>query len=118
MKDLVERLPGRVNRILDAVANNELEVKVDAIDEARLMAGFQKVANRITLGLLLAALIISAAMLMRVDTSFRILGYPGLAIIFFFARRRGRDCSDADHLAQGRITTWLRKNYCAWQLEP
>ena len=83
MKDLVERLPGRVNRILDAVANNELEVKVDAIDEARLIAGFQKVANRITLGLLLAALIIGAAMLMRVDTSFRILGYPGLAIIFF-----------------------------------
>jgi ubiquinone biosynthesis protein len=58
-------------------------VKVDAIDEARLRAGFQKVANRITLGLLLAALIIGAAMLMRVDTSFRILGYPGLSIIFF-----------------------------------
>jgi ubiquinone biosynthesis protein len=47
------------------------------------MAGFQKLANRITLGLLLAALIIGAAMLMRVDTSFRILGYPGLVIIFF-----------------------------------
>jgi ubiquinone biosynthesis protein len=40
LKDLVERLPGRVNRILDAVANNVLEVKVDAIDEVRLMAGF------------------------------------------------------------------------------
>jgi predicted unusual protein kinase regulating ubiquinone biosynthesis (AarF/ABC1/UbiB family) len=89
MKDLVEQLPGRVNRILDAVANNELEVKVDAIDEVRLMAGFQKVANRITLGLLLAALIIGAAMLMRVETSFRILGYPGLAIIFFLLAAGG-----------------------------
>ena len=29
-------------------------VKIDAIDEVRLMAGFQKLANRITLGLLLA----------------------------------------------------------------
>ena len=89
MKDLMERLPGRVNKILDAVANNELEVKIDAIDEARLMAGFQKVANRITLGLLLAALIIGAAMLMRVDTAFRILGYPGLAIIFFLLAAGG-----------------------------
>ena len=60
-----------------------LEVKVDAIDEARLMAGFQKVANRITLGLLLAALIIGAAMLMRVDTSFRILGIPDLLSFSF-----------------------------------
>jgi ubiquinone biosynthesis protein len=83
MKEFVERLPGRVNKILDALANNQLEVKVDAIDEARLMAGFQKVANRITMGLVLAALIIGAAMLMRIETSFQILGYPGLAIIFF-----------------------------------
>ena len=89
LKEFMERLPGRVNKILDTVANNQLEVKVDAIDEARLMAGFQKVANRITLGLVLAALIIGAAMLMQVDTSFRILGYPGLAIIFFLLAAGG-----------------------------
>ena len=89
LKEFMERLPGRVNKILEAVANNQLQVKVDAIDEARLMAGFQKVANRITLGLLLAALIIGAAMLMQVETSFRILGYPGLAIIFFLLAAGG-----------------------------
>ena len=89
LKEFMERLPGRVNKILDTVANNQLEVKIDAIDEARLMAGFQKVANRITLGLLLAALIIGAAMLMQVETSFRILGYPGLAIIFFLLAAGG-----------------------------
>jgi ubiquinone biosynthesis protein len=71
------------------VANNQLEVKIAAIDEARLMAGFQKVANRITLGPLLAALIIGAAMLMRVGTSFRIVGYRGLAIIFFLLAADG-----------------------------
>src|SRR5207253_4588253 len=48
-KEFAGRLPGRVNKILDAVADNKLEVKVHAIDEVRLMAGFQKVANRITL---------------------------------------------------------------------
>ena len=71
------------------MANNQLEVKVDAIDETRLMEGFQKVANRITMGLVLAALIVGAALLMHVETSFRILGYPGLAIILFLLAAGG-----------------------------
>ena len=53
------------------------------------MEGIQKIANRITLGLVLAALIVGSALLMDVPTSFRILGYPGLAIIFFIAAATG-----------------------------
>jgi ubiquinone biosynthesis protein len=83
-KGFVEKLPGRVNRFLDSIANNEMEIKVDAIDETRLMEGLQKIANRITMGLVLASLIVGAAMLMRVETTFKILGYPGLAMLFFF----------------------------------
>jgi len=83
LKEFAEKLPTRVNRILDAAGNNELRFKVDAIDEKVVLEGLQKVANRITLGLVVAALIVGAAMLMRVETSFRILGYPGLAMIFF-----------------------------------
>src|SRR5215207_5224403 len=83
LKEFVEKLPTRVNRILDAAGNNELSFKVDAIDEKVVLEGLQKVANRITLGLVVAALIVGAAMLMRVETSFRIFGYPGLAMIFF-----------------------------------
>jgi predicted unusual protein kinase regulating ubiquinone biosynthesis (AarF/ABC1/UbiB family) len=89
MKEFAQRLPHRVNRIMDAIANNELSVNVDAIDETYLMAGFQKVANRITLGLILAALIIGAALLMRVDTAYHIFGYPALAIIFFLLAAGG-----------------------------
>lgn len=83
LKEFTEKLPGRVNRILDTVGNNELRLKVDAIDEKVVLEGLQKVANRITLGLIVAALIVGAAMLMRVETSFRIFGYPGLAMILF-----------------------------------
>ena len=83
LKEFVEKLPTRVNRILDAAGNNDLRFKVDAIDEKVVLEGLQKVANRITLGLVVAALIVGAAMLMRVETSFRIFGYPGLAMIFF-----------------------------------
>jgi ubiquinone biosynthesis protein len=83
LKEFVEKLPTRVNRILDAAGNNELRFKVDAIDEKVVLEGLQKVANRITLGLVVAALIVGAAMVMRVETSFRIFGYPGLAMILF-----------------------------------
>lgn len=88
-KDFVERLPGRVNKILDHIASNQIAVKVDAIDEELLLQGFQKVANRITTGLVLAAMIVGAAMLMRIETSWRILGYPGLAMLFFLAAAGG-----------------------------
>jgi ubiquinone biosynthesis protein len=83
LKEFAEKLPTRVNRILDSLGNNELRFKVDAIDEKVVLEGLQKVANRITLGLVVAALIVGAAMLMRVETSFRIFGYPGLAMILF-----------------------------------
>ena len=83
VKEFAERLPTRVSKILDAVANNEVKIKVDAIDEKVLLDGLQKIANRITLGLVLAALIVGAALMMRVETSFKIFGYPGLPTIFF-----------------------------------
>lgn len=83
LKDLLQRFPARLNRLFDAIVNNELKINVDAIDEKTLIVGFQKVANRITVGLIIAALIVGAAMLMRVETNFRIWGYPGLAILLF-----------------------------------
>lgn len=82
-KDFVEKLPGTVHKIMDLVASNSLRVKVDAIDEAILVDAAQKIANRITLGLVLAALIMGASNLMKVETSFRLWGYPGLAMICF-----------------------------------
>lgn len=83
LKEFAEKLPGRVNKILDAVGDNEFKINVDAIDEKIVLEGLQKVANRISLGLILASLIVGASMLMRVDTTFKILGYPGFAMIFF-----------------------------------
>lgn len=88
-KDFVQALPARVNRILDAVTNSELEVKVKAVDAKVMLDGMQKIANRITAGLVLAALIVGAALLMRVQTRFQLFGYPGLAILCFMAAAGG-----------------------------
>jgi predicted unusual protein kinase regulating ubiquinone biosynthesis (AarF/ABC1/UbiB family) len=83
MKDLLVRLPSRLNRILESIARNEFKFKVDTIDETVIINGMQKIANRITMGLVLAALIVGAALMMRVETSFRIFGYPGFPILLF-----------------------------------
>jgi ubiquinone biosynthesis protein len=83
MNEFVQELPGRLNRTLDRVADNQIRIKVDAIDEVELITGMQKIANRITVGLVLAALIVGAAMLMQVESQYQILGYPTLAILLF-----------------------------------
>ncbi|HXT10619.1 MAG TPA: AarF/UbiB family protein [Candidatus Angelobacter sp.] len=89
-KQFLGALPSRLNKILDAVGNAELNVNVKPAETNFLIESFQKVANRITTGLVLASLIVGAALMMRVETSFRILGYPGLAILcFIFAATGG-----------------------------
>ncbi|PTY08913.1 ABC transporter [Opitutaceae bacterium EW11] len=89
LKDFMTHLPSRLNRIMDAVGNSDLEVKVKAVDATTLLDGMQKIANRITAGVVLAALIVGASLLMRVDTRFQLFGYPGLAILCFLAAAAG-----------------------------
>lgn len=86
-KDYFEKFPRNINKIMDLAAQNNLKVQV--IDEPLLVDSFQKVANRISLALVLAALIIGAALLMKVETSFKILGYPGLAMVCFIGAAAG-----------------------------
>jgi predicted unusual protein kinase regulating ubiquinone biosynthesis (AarF/ABC1/UbiB family) len=89
VNQVVQRLPVHINQFLERVSNNELELRVRAFDEVRLMEGLQKIANRIAMGLVLAALIVGAAMLMSVDTDFTLFGYPGLAMVLFLAAVAG-----------------------------
>jgi ubiquinone biosynthesis protein len=89
VKDFVGQLPKRLNTILDAIGKNSLKIEVDAVDEKVLLDGLQKIANRITIGVVLAALILGAALLMRVESSFKILGYPGFPTLFFILAAGG-----------------------------
>jgi ubiquinone biosynthesis protein len=88
-RQFVEEMPGQVNRILDLLARNELTFHVDAIDEPALVEGLKEVAHLIASGLIFAALIVSAGMLMQVHTSFRLFGYPGFAMLCFLAAAGG-----------------------------
>jgi len=83
VNEFIQKLPGRMNALLDSLSKNKFELKIDALDDNELMHNLQKIANRITIGLILAALIVGAALMMQVKTKFMIFDYPGLAIIFF-----------------------------------
>ena len=89
MKEFVSGLPMRINKIMDAIADRQFELKVKAVDAETMLTGLQRIANRVTSGLILAALIIGAALLMRVDTDWRIFGYPGLAMMCFLGATLG-----------------------------
>jgi ubiquinone biosynthesis protein len=91
-KSFMKTLPPRLSKLVDAFTNAEFEVRIKAVDAATLMEGFQKIANRISAGIILAALIIGAALMTRIDTRFQLFGYPGLAMIFFLAAMAGGFC--------------------------
>ncbi|MFL6335452.1 MAG: ABC1 kinase family protein [Pyrinomonadaceae bacterium] len=83
LKEFVDKLPARVNQLVDTLTTQGIRIDADVIDEHSLLASLHKIANRITVGLLLAALIVGAALMMRVESTWTILGYPAIAIIFF-----------------------------------
>jgi predicted unusual protein kinase regulating ubiquinone biosynthesis (AarF/ABC1/UbiB family) len=89
LKDFTVHLPARLNRIMDALASAELEVKVKATDAKMVVDGIEKVANRVTKGILLASVIIGAALMMRRDTQWNLFGYPGFAMLCFLAAAIG-----------------------------
>jgi predicted unusual protein kinase regulating ubiquinone biosynthesis (AarF/ABC1/UbiB family) len=84
LRDFAERLPARLNRVLTALSDNDLRLKVEVIDHGAIIDGLQKVANRIAAGLVLAASIVAAALMMRIDVPFTLFGYPAIAMALLF----------------------------------
>ncbi len=78
--DFAQQLPSRANKLAELVTNNQLEFKVHALDENKLINGMNKIANRITAGLIIAAMIIGASLMMRSGSA-----YETVAFCFFLA---------------------------------
>ena len=82
-KDFAAKLPGRINTVLDALAQGSFAIKVDALDEVQFLHVLQRLATRVTMGIVIAALVLGAALMMQIPTHSRILGYPSVAIVVF-----------------------------------
>jgi ubiquinone biosynthesis protein len=82
-RDFAVQFPGRVNKVMDAVAGGKFQLKIDAIDEPQWLSVLQRLTNRIASGIVLASLVVGAALMMQIPTKSRIFGYPSIAMVCF-----------------------------------
>ncbi|HEY0661800.1 MAG TPA: AarF/UbiB family protein [Lysobacter sp.] len=80
---LAREAPRKLSDVLSLLAENRLQLRMTGLEESRLMENLQKIANRIAAGLITAALIVASAMMMRIETSTRLFGYPAIAMVTF-----------------------------------
>ena len=85
LNQLAIDFPARARDLLDQLTGGRFgfHVKLEQADD--LLRGMQKIANRITMGMIIAALIIGASLMLRVPTRFTILGYPAIAMSGYIA---------------------------------
>ncbi|HEX7829403.1 MAG TPA: AarF/UbiB family protein [Thermoanaerobaculia bacterium] len=81
LNQLMLDLPHRAREIVDLTAAGKLAFGIKISQAEEFLSGMHKIANRITVGVVIAALLVSSSMMMRVPTSFIIFGYPGLAVL-------------------------------------
>ncbi|MEO6065540.1 MAG: AarF/UbiB family protein [Lysobacterales bacterium] len=83
VQKLLREAPRKVTDVLSLLAENRMQVRLTGLEESPLMENMQKIANRISTGLITAALIVASAMLMRVEGGARLFGYPAFAMVLF-----------------------------------
>jgi len=81
VQELVRVGPRKITDILALLAENRLQMKVTGLEESRLMENLQKIANRVSAGIVTAALILASALMMKIDTGVHLFGYPAIAML-------------------------------------
>ncbi len=77
-----EALPGRLNKVLESLAEGKLTLNLEGLDEGALMRGAQKLANRVAAGVLVAAFVVAAALFAGARSATTLWGYPVLSVAF------------------------------------
>lgn len=83
LRELVGTAPRRLNAFFRDLSSNRLAVRVDVIDEERFLTSLQRMTNRLSVAVVLAALILGSALFARIETSLTLFGYPALALGLF-----------------------------------
>ena len=83
LQALLRDSPRKLSDILGLLAENKMQVRMTGLDESYLIENLQKIANRISTGIIIAALILASAMLMRMEGGPRLFGYPALSATLF-----------------------------------
>jgi ubiquinone biosynthesis protein len=75
LNELAIEFPIRSRQILDRLANGKMAVRIELDEADYLLKGMQRIANRIAVGAMIAALLISSAIIMRTHSALALIGY-------------------------------------------
>ena len=78
LQELIREAPSRIYAILRMFSDNRFRIHITGLDD--LLQGVQKVANRITAGLICTGLLITGGMMLKIDTDWKLFGLPAIAI--------------------------------------
>lgn len=80
-KELAERFPERMNRLLETLADGKVHIRVEGMDEREIMRSVQKLANRAAAGLAVAAFVLAAAIFSVSSTGPRWWGISAFTVV-------------------------------------
>lgn len=82
-RSFLSDVPLSIRRVLTQLANNELRVGVEVEKAEDMQTAIRDVANRITLGVITAALIVGSALLVRAAVGLKIFDVPIISFLGF-----------------------------------
>ncbi len=83
LRSFAFEFPLSVRRLVTQMANNELRLGIEIERAEEMQLAIRDVANRITLGVITAALILGSAFLLRMEVGLKVFGYPLFALVGF-----------------------------------
>ena len=105
LNQLMLDLPHRAREIIDLTAAGKLTFGLKLTQAEEFLAGIHKVANRITVGVIVAAIVVSSAMMIRTSPRLAMIGYVvsaliGLYLVFSVLIQDRRDQERAKNKAK------------------
>lgn len=82
LADLAKEMPFQLNQLLQKLQRGKLQIGFDLIGQEEFISEIHRSNNRIVLGLIVACLTISSAIIMALDDRHPVFGYPLLGILF------------------------------------
>ena len=84
LNQLAVDLPRRTREIVDLTAAGKLTLGIKLTQAEEFLSGIHKIANRITIGVVIAALLISSSMMMRLFPILALIGYVVASAAAFY----------------------------------
>lgn len=76
-----KNLPARIEHIMDVIDRGDLNIRLEHQNLSRLQKSIERSSNRLTLGIIIAALIIGSSMIVTTGIGPSLFGFPALGII-------------------------------------